>query len=136
MIVVDASATAELLLNGEQAPRIADRLFSRHVPLCAPHLILTELASVVRRLAFQGKLNEPRALEFFQDLQGIPLVFYSQEALMSRIWELRHNLTAYDATYVALAEALPAPLITSDARLGQSSGHRATIEVFAKTAGA
>lgn len=136
MIVVDASALADLLLNQESAPRIAARLFETQEPLCVPHLILIELASVVRRLFLEGKVSEQRAAQFFDDLRDLPLVTYPHDVLLPRVWELRHNLSAYDAAYIALAEMLPATLVTTDAPLSRSAGHTAKIEFVARTAAA
>jgi predicted nucleic acid-binding protein len=69
-------------------------------------------------------------VEALEDLADFPITRYPHTPLLSRIWELRHNVTAYDAAYLALAEALPAPLITRDAKLAAVAGHRARVELM------
>lgn len=128
MIVVDASALLEVLLNTRAAARIAERLFDSDETLYAPHLIDLEIAQVLRRYAASGSLTADRGAQALQDLTDFPLVRYPHDLLLPRIWELRHNLTAYDAAYVALAEALDAPLVTRDAALASAGGHSATVE--------
>lgn len=130
MIVADASALLEVLLNTPAAERVARRLFSRAETLHAPHLVDLEVAQVLRRYLAQRLMTEQRAVEAIQDLLDLPLERYPHDLLLSRIWELQGNLTAYDAAYVALAEALSAPLVTRDARLGRARGHRAEVEVL------
>jgi predicted nucleic acid-binding protein len=130
VIVVDASAVLEVLLNTPASAAVSRRLFARGETLHAPHLIDLEVAQVLRRYAADGQLTETRSGEALRDLLDLPLTRYPHDLFLKRIWELRGNLTAYDAAYVALAEALPAALITRDARLGRSPGHRARIEVL------
>lgn len=130
MIVVDASTIIELLLNTEAATRIADRLFAPGESLYAPHLLDVEAAQVIRRYCLTGQLNSERGSEALADLADLPLHKYPHDVLLPRIWELRENLTAYDACYVALAEALDAPLLTADHRLAAASGHHAHIELI------
>lgn len=130
MIVVDASAVLELLLNTPAAAQIADRLFSPGESLHAPHLLDIEVAQVIRRYCRAGELSPERGAEALDDLVNLPLTRYPHDMLLTRIWELRHNLTAYDASYVALAEALEAPLVTRDRRLATASGHDAEIEMI------
>lgn len=86
---------------------------------------------MLRRFVATKTLAAPRAAEALNDLADLGIVRYPHDMLLPRIWELRRNLTAYDGAYVALAEALTAPLLTLDARLGRSSGHRARIELVA-----
>jgi predicted nucleic acid-binding protein len=97
--------------------------------LYAPHLIDVEVAQVVRRYAAAGELDAERGREALTDLADFPLLRYPHDLLLPRIWELRHNMTAYDAAYVALAEALGAPLLTLDRRLAAASGHHAHVEL-------
>jgi predicted nucleic acid-binding protein len=104
------------------------RLFGR-VSLHAPHLLDVEVAQVLRRYAARGELTAARGVEALADLAAFPLTRYPHDLLLARIWALRENLTAYDAAYVALAEALRAPLVTRDERLASAPGHRATIEL-------
>lgn len=130
MIVVDASAVLEALLRTEVAPRIERRIFASTQTLHAPHLLDLEVAQVLRRYATAGDIEADRGLEALADLADLPVTRYPHDLFLPRIWELRHNLTAYDAVYVALAETLSAPLLTRDARLASASGHSAVIEVL------
>ena len=130
MIVVDASALLEVLLNTPDADRVSDRLLVAGDTLHVPHLIDLEVAQVLRRYAASGVLSADRGAQALQDLTDFPLIRYPHDLLLPRIWELRHNLTAYDAAYVALAEALEAPLVTRDAALAAARGHAATIELL------
>lgn len=129
MIVVDASALLELLLRAPGAARVEARLRDAEQGLHAPHLLDVEVAQVIRRYAAAGELDEARGRAALADLADTPLHRYPHDLLLPRIWELRHNFTAYDAVYVALAEGLGAPLLTCDRRLAGASGHRARIEV-------
>lgn len=128
MIVVDASALLEVLLNTPVGRRIAGRLFANNETLHAPHLIDVEVAQVLRRYALAGELDPDRGLQALEDLADFPLTRYPHDLFLPRIWDLRHNVTAYDAAYVALAEALSAPLLTRDAGLAASAGQYAQIE--------
>jgi predicted nucleic acid-binding protein len=129
MIVVDASALLEVLLNTPAGGRIADRLFAAGETLHAPHLLDLEVAQVLRRYTRTGEMSPQRGLQALEDLVDLPLVRYPHELFLSRIWELRDNVTAYDAAYLALAEALAAPLVTRDTALASTTAHRARIEV-------
>lgn len=122
MIVVDASALLELLLQSPVAPFLTRRLLAGDTTLHAPHLIDTEVAQVLRRAALQGSLGGERGRAALAALEDFPLRRYPHRDLLPRIWELRHNLTAYDAAYVALAEALGAVLVTRDRRLAAAAG--------------
>ncbi len=130
MIVVDASAMIEVLLGTETGSQVEDRLLSRGESLHAPHLLDVEVAQVLRRYAAAGELTPERGLEALMDLADFPLHRYSHDILLPRIWELRQNVTAYDAAYLALAETLAAPLVTCDARLASASRHAARVEVY------
>ena len=129
MIVVDASALLEVLLRTSAAKGVEDRLFEAQQTLHAPHLLDVEVAQVVRRYAAKGDIDAARGRAALADLADFPLRRYPHDFLLSRIWDLRHNLTAYDAAYVALAEALDMPLLTRDRRLAATAGHRARIEL-------
>ncbi len=130
MIVVDASAVIEVLLNTPAGLRAADRLFADGETLHAPHLLDLEVAQVLRRYALSAELDSARGAQALEDLAALPLSRYPHDVLLPRIWELRHNVTAYDAAYIALAEALAAPLVTRDAALAASRGHAARIELL------
>lgn len=105
------------------------RLFEPSQTLHAPHLLDIEVAQVVRRYAANGEIDAERGRSALEDLADLPLRRYPHDFLLSRVWDLRDNFTAYDAMYVALAEVLDAPLLTRDKRLAASPGHRARIEL-------
>ncbi len=129
MIVVDASAVIEVLLVTPASHVIERRMHRADGSLHAPQLLDIEVLQVLRRLCAQGVTSADRCREALDDLSDLPINRYGHESLVARIWALRHNMTAYDATYVALAEALDAPLITRDRRLAGAPGHTALIEV-------
>jgi predicted nucleic acid-binding protein len=121
MIVVDASILASALGDdGSDGERARSHLAGEH--LFAPELIDLEVASAWRRAARAGALGARRAGQALADLAALPLARAAHQPLMSRIWELRDNLSPYDAVYVALAEALNAPLLTADRRLTDAPG--------------
>jgi predicted nucleic acid-binding protein len=130
VIVVDASAIVEVLLNTPIGAELRGCLFAPGETLHVPHLADLEVLQVLRRYSISKILARGRANEAFEDYSAIPFNRYSHSVLLPRVWELRHNLTAYDAVYVALAEALPATLVTCDRALGAVSGHTAGIQVF------
>ena len=130
MIVVDASALVELLLDTDEAGAVAARLFDSGDSLAAPHLIDVETAHVLRRYARAGEIDNRRGRKAIDDLADMPIRRYPHDILLPRVWDLQHNLTAYDAVYVALAEALDAPLVTRDRRLAGAAGHGAEIELL------
>jgi len=130
MIVVDASAMLELLLDTPLGPAVARRVFKGRETLHAPHLLDVEVAQAVRRFVRSGELKAVRGLQAIEDLADLSLTRYPHYPFLSRIWELRHSMTAYDAAYVALAEALDAPLLTHDAALASASGHHAEIDLI------
>jgi len=129
VIVLDASAVLELLLVTERGERVAERIAAPEETLHAPHLIDLEVAQVLRRWVARRQLDEGRAGQALDDLRDLDLNRYPHDMLLDRIWELRHNASAYDAAYLALAEALGAPLLTSDARLGEVPDTGVRIEV-------
>ena len=131
MIVLDASAVLEMVLQTTAAPRLMNRALSASERLHAPHLLDIEVTHVLRRLVLRRQCSIARAEEALVDLNQMAIVRHGHEALVMRIWELRDSLTAYDAAYVALAEALNAPLLTCDARIAGAAGHNATLELFA-----
>jgi predicted nucleic acid-binding protein len=130
VIVVDASVVLEALLRTPGASSVEQRLFAPGETLCAPHLIDLEVTQVLRRYAAAGKITPERGGNALITFTDFPISRYPHEILLQRIWSLRHNLTAYDAAYVALAEALDAPLVTRDEKLINAAGHRARIELL------
>lgn len=128
MIVVDSSAAIDLILLGEGS-RFAGRLLDAGESLQAPHLIDVEVAQVLRRLVRVGGLTADRAGRALDYFLNLPVSRHPHSHLLPRIWQLRNNLTAYDAAYVSLAEALRAPLLTLDTRLARAHGHSAVIEL-------
>lgn len=129
MLVVDTSAVLEALSARDPAPGLIDRL-AGDGDLHAPHLIDTELLHALRRMGIKREISDERAADTRSDFAELALVRYRHQPLNDRVWELRHNLTAYDATFIALAEILTAPLITCDARLASAPSHEAQIELF------
>ena len=129
MIVLDASAAVEWLLQSSAGQRIENRIYARDESLHAPHLLDVEVSQVLRRLVRDKIVAEDRAGEAIEDLRDLRVARYPHSVMLPRIWQLRHTLSAYDAAYVALAEALDAPLLTCDARIASASGHRAKVEV-------
>lgn len=130
MIVADASAILELLLGTPAAAVIESRLFRDGETTHVPALLDLEVAQVLRRYVSRGEVAMARARVSLDLLIGFPMERYTHEPLLPRIWELRDNLTAYDAAYVALAEGLRAPLVTCDARLANAPGIRTSVELF------
>lgn len=128
MIVVDASAVLEVLLQTERGRAAEVRLFGGEA-LSAPHLLDLEVAQVLRRYARLGALEPSRAEGALRDYQDLRIERYPHHLFLARIWALRENATAYDAAYLALAEALDAPLVTTDGKLADVPGHGAVVEV-------
>ncbi|MFZ1990196.1 MAG: type II toxin-antitoxin system VapC family toxin [Alphaproteobacteria bacterium] len=130
MIVIDASALLETLLDPSVAAALHKKLTALGEFLCAPHLIDLEITHALRRRVGLRQLASDRAIEALSDLSALRIDRYPHLGLLKRVWELRQNLTAYDAIYVALAEELDAPLITQDLKLASAPGHSAIIELL------
>ena len=130
MIVLDASAAIEWLLQTQTGIKIDKRIFSPQLPLHAPHLLDVEVAQVLRRFVREKTITAQRGEEALDDLGDLPLNRYPHDFLLPRVWELRATLTAYDAVYVALAELLDAPLLTCDGRIASAPGHHANVDVI------
>ena len=130
MIVLDASAALELLLGTPKGRTIADLIRNPETSLHAPHLLDIEVAQVLRRLVRQRELSSSSAAAALQDLADLDLERHGHVAHLARIWDLRDNLTAYDAVYVALAEALDATLLTCDRAMGSAAHHRARVHTL------
>ena len=122
MIVLDASAVIELLLNTPAGREVGRRIAPDEVSIHAPHLVDLEVSQAMRRYARSGQIEEARGRLALEHLSQLGLTRYPHEPLLPRIWQLRHNLTAYDAAYVALAEALDAVLLTRDRSLAALPG--------------
>lgn len=130
MIVLDASAALDFILQTLAGRRIENRVYLRKESLHAPHLLDLEVTQVLRRLTQQRTLAPKRAEEALTDLMNLRITRYPHSVFLSRIWQLRHNLSAYDSAYVVLAEQLACPLITRDRRLASTVGHAVKIELF------
>ena len=129
MIVVDASVLAPALADdGDDGDRARERL--RGEQLAAPELIDLEVVSTLRRAARAKRLDPQRSLQAVADLADLPLRRVPHLPLLGRVWELRDNLSAYDASYVALAEALDTVLVTADGRIERASGINCEIAVL------
>lgn len=129
MIVLDASAMVEALIGSEVADELLDALTG---DVYAPHLLDVEVLSVLRGLLLGGKLDPVVAEEVRRDHFAFTINRYEVSPLADRIWQLRHQYTSHDAAYLALAEALDAPLYTCDAKL-DSGGHRAKVHLLHRT---
>jgi predicted nucleic acid-binding protein len=129
MIVVDASAVVEILVRSSRASHIEARLFDPRETLHAPHLLDVEVAHVMRRYAGLGEIDSERGRVALTDLADLPLRRYPHDFLLPRVWDLRSNLTASDAVYVALTEALEAVLVTRDRGLASAAGRYVRVEL-------
>jgi len=129
LIVVDASALLEFLLQTGAAAAVEERVFGGET-LHAPHLLDLEVTQVLRRYERSGELDARRGREALEDLAAMRIERYPHFPFLERVWSLRANATAYDACYLALAEALDAPLLTTDRRLAAVPGHGAMVEVI------
>ncbi len=125
MIVLDSSATVHLFANLARADWVRGQLQLESIH--APSLLDVEVANALRGLVARGELAQTDARRALDDYSDVALRRYPHTFLLGRIWQLRTHVTAYDAAYIALAEALDAPLVTTDLRLARSHGHRARI---------
>jgi predicted nucleic acid-binding protein len=130
VIVIDASALLEFLLQTPLGARVEARLFRDADEFHSPHLVDVEVTQGLRRLVRLGEVSPNRAAEAITDLGDLDLHRHPHVDFLTRAWKLRENVTAYDAMYVALAEGLEAPIVTCDTPLGKAPGHRARIEVI------
>jgi predicted nucleic acid-binding protein len=121
----------EFLLQTPLGTRVEARLFRNQDEFHSPHLVDVEVTQGLRRLVRTGEVSPDRATGAIADLTDFDLHRHSHVDLLTRAWKLRENITAYDAVYIALAEALEAPIVTCDAPLAKAPGHRARIEVIA-----
>lgn len=130
MIVVDSSALVDSLVGRPPSWPLLTRLAADR-DLHAPHLVDVEVLNALRGLVQIGELSDSRAADARTDFARLAITRYPHQGLADRMWELRHNLTAYDAAFVVLSEMLDAPLITTDRRLAEAPGHHSQVEVFA-----
>ena len=128
MIVLDANVVVELLTNGPLAGPLRNHLSVRSEPILAPHLLDVEVASALRKMVAGQRIDAHHSEQLLAGLAALPAERYAHTPLLSRIWELRYNFTAYDAAYIALAELTNSILYTSDEKL--SKGHRAQVMLF------
>ena len=129
MIVLDASIVVELLTNGPLADSLRRDLATRNEAFIAPHLLDVEVVSALRKLVALQRVDSHRSEQLLTGLATLPAERYPHLPLLARMWELRHQFTAYDAAYISLAEITNSVLYTSDAKL--SRGHRARVVLFA-----
>jgi len=130
LIVVDASAVLELLLCTEKGFKVQERVLDSGESLHAPHLIDIEVSQTLRRLVIIKELSAARGKQALEDHAALNIKRAEHNGLLERVWTLRDSITAYDAAYVVLAEVLDCPLITCDAKLARSHGHKARIELI------
>jgi len=133
MLVVDASAIAELVLARPAAEEIERHIAAHRYAMHAPQLLDIEVLSALRRVVASGEASSLRAAEAVTDLLDLPVERYPHDGLVPRAWELRDNFSAYDAVYLALAEALlegGVPLLTADTRLARAVGQHSDVEVL------
>jgi predicted nucleic acid-binding protein len=128
MIVLDASVVVELLTNGFLADSIRTAMTERDESVIVPHLMDVEVMSAMRKLVAGRRIDSHRGAQFLAELAALPAERYPHIPLIARIWELRRNFTAYDAAYIALAEATNSVLYTCDEKLRR--GHGAPVMVF------
>ena len=134
MLVVDTSAVIAALAGRPPHDEVVDRL-AGDGDLAAPHLVDVEFLHALRRLVLGRQLGEDRAADARDDFAALVIARYEHTLVADRVWELRHGLTAYDATFVALAELLGVPLVTCDARLADAPGNRAVTELYEAAGG-
>lgn len=127
MIVLDASALVDRLLGTTERGAAVSGEIRKARALHTPDFAYLEILSALRRKSAHRELSNQRARKALSDLKSSPLILHPAAPNAVRIWELRHNHTPYDAAYLALAEALDLPLLTTDGRLARSGGHRARI---------
>ncbi len=133
MLVVDASAVAELLLGRPAAEQIERQFEAHDYALHAPHLLDVEVLSALRHVVAAGEASPARADEAIADLLDLPVERYPHDIFVRRIWEMRDNLSAYDATYLALAETVAergAPLLTADGRFARAARAHSSVDVL------
>lgn len=126
LVVCDASAVVAILVDSGPDGRWATDALT-NADLAAPSLLPFEAANIIRRLELAGTISSDQAVQAHSDLVDLAIEHWPYELLAPRVWELRHNLTSYDASYVALAELLQATLVTLDLRIGRAPDVRCTV---------
>lgn len=126
--VVDSSVLAAAMIDAGDSGHWAEESMVG-TQLAAPHLVLAEVSNILRRAGLAGDVTQEEASLAHADLTEVDLELFPFEPFSSRVWELRANLTAYDAWYVALAEMLECPVLTLDHRLARAPGVRCRIEL-------
>ena len=129
MFVLDASGAVELLLNTAAGKRVANRIDDPAASIHAPHLVDVEIAHVLRRYSLHGLLSAARGELALRQWRALDVERYSHEPFLDRVWQLRDNVSAYDAAYVALAEALSTVLVTGDGHFLRTPGLPIRIEL-------
>lgn len=129
MLVLDASVVAEYLIGSSRGAAARASMREQAGRLHVPHLAIVETASVLRAWVRRGTVSEPRAAAALADLNALPARRWPAEPLLPRMWELRDNVTSYDACYLALAEALDAALLTCDGRLARATAAHSAVRV-------
>lgn len=130
MLVFDASAAVELLLESEVGGKLRNRVHVPYMSLHVPHVFDLEVIGALRKSLRLGHISKLRADTAFEDFTRMRAFRHSHVLLRERIWQLRDTASPPDAAYLALAEALDIPLLTCDGRLARSHGHRVTVELF------
>lgn len=133
MIVIDASSILELLLNTATGHKITRRISRPELELHAPELLDLEIAQALRRYERSGEIGGARGAIALENLGQLDIIRHPHTPFLPRIWNLRSNYSAYDAAYVALAEALRAPLLTCDGRLARAPGPIVEIELVVRS---
>ena len=129
-VVLDASVVVELVLGTRVGARVRQRLLDPGISLHGPELLDLEVLNVLRRYVQAGRIAADRAETAIRRLNELDLRRYRHGPMLPRIWSWRANLSAYDATYVTLAEVLGGPLLTTDARLSRAPGLPVPVELF------
>lgn len=130
MIIVDASAVVEFLLGSPTGDAVGKRIADPAHEVAAPCVLDVEVAQAIRRCFLAGIISEARAAKSIEHLAELNALRWPHQPLLPRIWALRHNLTAYDAAYIALAESLGATLLTCDRAMAHSDGINCDVELI------
>lgn len=128
--IIDASVLVETLLRTPLGIRLRDNL--QGIRLLAPELLDAEVLSAPRRYEYQGRIESNRIVEALEDLLSMPILRISHRYLTPMAWQYRHNVTAYDALYVAAARSTGLPLLTTDGRLSRAPGLDVEVRHFAR----